>query len=377
MSDSAFAAIGHNNPPSDIDIMGERIRELYPDLLNRAEQHTALADSVIPEEINDEETAGKIGDYIKQITVSMKNLDAARTAEKEPHLAKGRAVDGFFKRYTEKLDAIKKRAAIPAAAYKDRRDAEDRRRREEEARRQREEAEAKIREAERLRQEAEQRRREEQEAREKAEREAQAERERIQREHEEAQRKQQEEIDRQRKAREEAEAKVREAKLQKERDDEALKKAQEEAAAAKQAQREAEERQKELDRQKREQERQLREDERIREQQAKELAKDARQAERESDKLLDESMRHDKAADKMDRAALNTNNRIRGEEGSLLTTRKVWVGQLQDRHLLDLEALRQHLPEDALHKAIQSFVDAGGRKLDGAHIFEDTTVLVR
>ncbi len=70
-------------------------------------------------------------------------------------------------------------------------------------------------------------------------------------------------------------------------------------------------------------------------------------------------------------------SRTRGEQGSVASLRTQWIGIIEDRDALDLEALRPHLPEDGLEKALRSFIRAGGRQLRGARIFEDTVAVVR
>jgi len=69
--------------------------------------------------------------------------------------------------------------------------------------------------------------------------------------------------------------------------------------------------------------------------------------------------------------------RTRSDTGALATLRTSWVGEITDREALDLESLRQHIPADALQKALNSFIKAGGRNLRGASIFEKTETVVR
>lgn len=67
--------------------------------------------------------------------------------------------------------------------------------------------------------------------------------------------------------------------------------------------------------------------------------------------------------------------RVRDEEGTI--TRKVEIiCAAINRETLDLEALRQHLPEAALFQAVRSFIRAGGRELAGAEIIEQKTAIV-
>lgn len=70
-------------------------------------------------------------------------------------------------------------------------------------------------------------------------------------------------------------------------------------------------------------------------------------------------------------------SQTRGEYGSMSSLRTSWVFDGVNRETLDLETLRQHLPFDALEKAIRSFIKAGGRELRGTTIFETTNAVVR
>ena len=65
-------------------------------------------------------------------------------------------------------------------------------------------------------------------------------------------------------------------------------------------------------------------------------------------------------------------SRTRGEYGAVASLRTVWRGEIADRDKLDLETLRPHIATDALQKAVNAYVRAGGRTLRGASIFEDT-----
>ena len=102
-------SLGHNRPPDEIDdqanTIQERLRGDHNDLLTRAEELKAAL-PYVPEKI-DETTAGSTGDFIKQITGTIKDANARRVAEKEPYLSGGRAVDGFFKPVADGLAKIK------------------------------------------------------------------------------------------------------------------------------------------------------------------------------------------------------------------------------------------------------------------------------
>jgi plasmid stabilization system protein ParE len=55
--------------------------------------------------------------------------------------------------------------------------------------------------------------------------------------------------------------------------------------------------------------------------------------------------------------------RVRGDLGGVSTIRKLWTGEVVNRAELDLEALRQHLPEEGLAQAVRAFAKANG--IDG------------
>jgi hypothetical protein len=65
-------------------------------------------------------------------------------------------------------------------------------------------------------------------------------------------------------------------------------------------------------------------------------------------------------------------SRTRGDVGAVASLRTFWDFTDLDRETLDLETLRQHLPADALEKAVRAFIKAGGRELRGVKIFENT-----
>lgn len=242
----------------------EEIREVlkadHEALLSRADELLAGFDRA-PATVENEETAGRVGDFVKQISTAIKNVDTARTSTKEPYLAGGRAVDGFFNPLKEKLDKAKRALTDRVGDYQRRKAAEERA------------------------------------AREAAERQA--------REAEEAARKAAEEAERAAQTDDDLDA----------------------AIAAEEAARKA-----------------------------------AEQAE---------------AAKKAASASAADLSRSRGDYGSVASLRTTWAGELVDRAALDLEALREHLPEPALEQAIRSFVKAGGRTLRGARIFEKQDAVIR
>lgn len=98
--------MGHNLGDPAVALQSD-LAERYGATTSRA-QDLLDAATRVPEVIGDDETAGKVGDFIKQVMACMKNAEAARVKEKEPHLAAGRTVDAWFKKITDQLDGTKR-----------------------------------------------------------------------------------------------------------------------------------------------------------------------------------------------------------------------------------------------------------------------------
>ena len=97
------------------------------------------------------------------------------------------------------------------------------------------------------------------------------------------------------------------------------------------------------------------------------------EAEREAEQAAADLAR----AERETRANAAELSRTRSDKGAVASLRTFWDFDGLDRDTIDLEKLRHHLPQVALESAVRSFVKAGGRKLDGAHIFENTATVVR
>ena len=69
-------------------------------------------------------------------------------------------------------------------------------------------------------------------------------------------------------------------------------------------------------------------------------------------------------------------SRTRGDLGAVSSLVTFWDFSDLDRAALDLEAIRAHIPQDAIEKAVRSFIKAGGRELEGVKIFENTRARV-
>lgn len=131
--DTVSTLVGHNNPPDALAIIGDQLRETHGDLIDRGAQLVGMKDR-LPASCDDADTAAKLADAIKSCTAFTKNSDAARVSAKEPHLAAGRVVDGFFKKLSDPVDNVKAAMGALLTAYQRRVADEERRRREEEAR---------------------------------------------------------------------------------------------------------------------------------------------------------------------------------------------------------------------------------------------------
>lgn len=104
-----MSALGHNNPPSDEELFLEDMASRHGEDLTKADELIAAA-LRLPV-VDNPEAAEKVTLYIKQVTKQNSTLETSRKAEVEPHLAKQRKVNDFFKAVQEKLDAAKRQAS--------------------------------------------------------------------------------------------------------------------------------------------------------------------------------------------------------------------------------------------------------------------------
>ena len=90
--------IGGNNPPSEEDEFTAALEAKHVSLLSRRNELT-LAGERAPEEINDEATAKKAADFLKQIIAHENSVEKERKVAKAPHF-KSRQVGGcVFQRH--------------------------------------------------------------------------------------------------------------------------------------------------------------------------------------------------------------------------------------------------------------------------------------
>lgn len=236
-----------NYPPIDANPIRDRLIETYPDLLQRAEDLIAAAGRVPV--IDDDEIAGRVGDFSKQVQAHVKLIETTRVNEKEPYLAGSRAIDGYFTPVKDRLEKALAPVRQNMTSYLRMKESAERQKREAEARAKREEADRLAKEA--MEREAETRR-------------------------------------------------------------------------------------------------------------STELMQQAAEAETVA-ATIEQRV---EAATPADLA------RTRGDHGSVSTLQRFWTFRDLDRAELDLNALRHHLPADALEKAVRSFIKAGGRELRGVEIYQ-------
>lgn len=142
----AEAGIGHNNPPDDIEILKGRLGQIYADL-NARRDELIDAETWLPN-ITDDETSGKVSDYLAQIAACESEAAKAHTSEKAPYLTGGRVVDGFFNTdIRDRLSPLRSRVGAKLKAYLDAKAAAERQRAAEEAARMAAEAVRKAEEA--------------------------------------------------------------------------------------------------------------------------------------------------------------------------------------------------------------------------------------
>jgi chromosome segregation ATPase len=389
-----LAYIGHNNPPSPIEIFEADMKAKYPEYFNRAQLLIDAKDRV-PPEIKNEDEAKKVGDYLKQVKELAKTIDALREGEKQPFLEKCRVVDGTFGKWLDSLKQVRSFVdPIQAKWVQAKKDAAERARAEEAARK-KAEAEEKLRQAQEAERKAQEERDAARAAAEAAQRQADEERRQIEADAAEKKRKQDEELRLLREA-EETAARERQAEIDRlkaeraaaeEQDREEKRKAKEAIEAAERAAKEADkeakrkireeqEKAEEIEREKKAAEKAIKEKER----EAEDIARKAEQAakvhDRDAKASLNEAEKLERQSGRLEKVPA-ADIRVRGDQGSLSTTRIDWDGYMINRDDLDLEALRHHLREDDINHAIKQFVKAGGRTLKGASIFEETKLNVR
>lgn len=131
------AITGHNQPPSDIDIVQYRLSVQEIEIL---ESLDAITSTPVPEAIEDELVAGQVTERIKRIKGIRKQVEVAHKEVKAPYLECGRAVDGWKTKLEAQIEAHEKAATKPLDAFLAKKAQEERERRLAFAKQQQEEA---------------------------------------------------------------------------------------------------------------------------------------------------------------------------------------------------------------------------------------------
>lgn len=148
---AATAGIGHNNPPPEEQVridFREAMLEKTPTYEGRIKDLAAAADRA---EVTDDESAGKVGDLVRQIRAMLGAIADSHKTAKQPFLDAGRAADAMKRELSAPLDDAKAAVDGKLTAYL-RKKEQERIAREREAQRQ---EEARLAEIERKRREAE------------------------------------------------------------------------------------------------------------------------------------------------------------------------------------------------------------------------------
>lgn len=128
--DSTIAKIGDNRPPEPAAILREQLAETHAPLIERAYE---LLGVPLPAEMNDDEEA-RISETIKMCTKFTRNSEVTRLSANEPHRALISATDSFFKAWSDKVEALKKKlTAEYLTPYQQKKKDEEQRRRDAEA----------------------------------------------------------------------------------------------------------------------------------------------------------------------------------------------------------------------------------------------------
>lgn len=128
----APAPRNHNNPPSELEMLGENLTLRYVGVIRQAEEHGALS-AQFPEVFTEQLEADFTSDFIKKALACYKDLEAARKDEKEPFLRQGQYVDTFFNNLKDGLSSAIETADKPLKAYLQKQAREEQERREKDA----------------------------------------------------------------------------------------------------------------------------------------------------------------------------------------------------------------------------------------------------
>lgn len=138
-----LAGIGHNKPPSEIEILKQRL-----DGYKIQKDVDRLSARAIPIEIKEDKEAGELSDYIVAVKSAIDNVSDIHAKEKKPFWDAGKSADKWKNDFTDNLSALTKKASIPLLAWNKKKEAEEQERQREIARKAQEAANELARQAE-------------------------------------------------------------------------------------------------------------------------------------------------------------------------------------------------------------------------------------
>lgn len=129
------SVIGHNNPPSEIEILQNRLHAY-----GHEEAVAEFEKREIPFEIKTDEEASKLSDFIAAVKIKSSDVSDAHKKEKQPFWDAGKAADNWKNKLTERLDSVVNIASSPLLTWNKKKEEAERQRQLEIARRAQEEA---------------------------------------------------------------------------------------------------------------------------------------------------------------------------------------------------------------------------------------------
>lgn len=121
-----LAHTGHNNPPSDIEMVRARLAGEEKEIRDNI---SAVTKEPLPAQITDELQAGLVTERIKRIKSIVKKVSDTHKEVKDPYLACGKEVDSWKNKMGSELDRLIADAETPLSAFLDKRAEEERNRR--------------------------------------------------------------------------------------------------------------------------------------------------------------------------------------------------------------------------------------------------------
>lgn len=110
------ARIGHNNSPTDKDLLLDYLKGIAALLAEEAEGLVLEAEA-LPDTLTDHREAEELTNFVASINDCNKRLDAMRKTEGEPHHSAWKSTNTFFAAYTDRLETAKKKANKPLTAW--------------------------------------------------------------------------------------------------------------------------------------------------------------------------------------------------------------------------------------------------------------------